>query len=601
MTPSDRYQQRSSQFDAERVRVLGAARRTSHFRLLSFVIFVILIAVAEDRQSLALAGVALVFLAAFIGLVVRHARQRAAEARLAVMLQLNRHGLLRLDRDWAALPARPARSELRNHAYGEDLDLFGRAALAQLLGETNTPSGRSTLERWLLAAADIPTVQRRQAAVRELAAHIDWRDTLSWCARETADVQPEDLESFVRWAEGPTWLSERRGLRVLGWVLPLVTWTLLLLDIRFATTQAWLASVLLTFVVSVRLLPRVHRIFASAFRREAAFAHYGALLRATLEPTFNSELLVELQGRLGATGESAAHALQQLERIMQLADLRFSSLHQPIQWLTLSDIHVLHALERWQSKHGSRVRTWLATLGELEALAALAALAHDHPDWAFPEILEHSDRLSADALGHPLLAEAQRVNNPVAMGPTGHFVFITGSNMSGKSTLLRAIGMNVVLAQAGAPVCARSFQLPRVELHTAIRVQDSLARGVSYFLAELERLKSIVDAAARPQEDRVVLYLLDEVLHGTNSAERRIAARKVIARLVELGAWGAVTSHDLELVRGGELDGRALSVHFREHFRNVDGQVRMEFDYVLRPGLASTTNALHLLELVGLS
>jgi hypothetical protein len=601
VTPRARYQQRIEQYDAERVRVERDARRISHVRLFVFLVFVVLVVLAEEGRSLALTGAALAALAAFIVLVVRHARLRAQAARLEVMVQLNRNGVLRLDRDWAALPARPAASELRDHAYADDLDLFGRAALAQLLGEANSPGGRTTLEAWLLEAAEPATVARRQAAVRELAEPIDWRDNVAWRARKTTDARPDDLEAFLRWAEGSLWLKDRPWLRVLGWVLPLATWSLILLDTRFATTRMWIASVMVTIVLSLRLAPRVHRIFSSAFRREGVFSHYGELLAATSEPAFKSELLVELQARLTATGENAAQAVHQLERIMHLADLRVSSFHQLIQWFTLSDIHVLHALERWQSKHGKQVRTWLVTLGELEALAALATLAHDHPEWAFPEIRDGIDRLSADALGHPLLPEAQRVDNAVTIGPAGSFLFVTGSNMSGKSTLLRALGTNIVLAQAGAPVCARSFQLPRVALHTAIRLQDSLARGVSYFLAELERLKSIVDAAGQVRNDRVVVYLLDEVLHGTNSAERRIAARKVIARLVELRALGAVTSHDLELARGEELDGTAQAVHFREHFRNVDGQLRMEFDYLLRPGLASTTNALQLLELVGLS
>jgi DNA mismatch repair ATPase MutS len=209
--------------------------------------------------------------------------------------------------------------------------------------------------------------------------------------------------------------------------------------------------------------------------------------------------------------------------------------------------------------------------------------------------------LRAVDLGHPLLSDAERVGNDVAVGPPGTFLLVTGSNMSGKSTLLRSLGVNVVLAQAGGPVAARSLSLPPVTLGTSILVEDSLASGVSFFLAELQRIRSIVDQAETArQEGRTLLYLLDEILRGTNSAERQIAVREILLRLLAAGAIGAISTHDLALADLPELAQVAHTVHFRESFEDREGETAMTFDYRLREGVAPTTNALKLLAMVGL-
>jgi len=267
------------------------------------------------------------------------------------------------------------------------------------------------------------------------------------------------------------------------------------------------------------------------------------------------------------------------------------------------DFHVLYALERWQRNTGGQARRWLDALGEAEALAALAALAHDNPDWTFPEIATGTTPIvEATSLGHPLISSAARVTNDVRIGPPGSFLLVTGSNMSGKSTLLRAIGCNVVLAQAGGPVCATAMRLTPVSIHTAIRVSDSLEKGVSYFMAELQRLKQVVEAARAEREagERTLLYLLDEILHGTNTAERQVAAQRIISHLLEQGAIGAVTTHDLALAADPALVEASHPVHFTEFFERTNGRPIMTFDYHLRPGVATTTNALKLMEVVGL-
>jgi DNA mismatch repair ATPase MutS len=282
-------------------------------------------------------------------------------------------------------------------------------------------------------------------------------------------------------------------------------------------------------------------------------------------------------------------------------------IHFPLQALTLWDFHLYFALERWRGRHGRHVRGWLDALGSIDALATLSMVRADQPEWIIPRVDRAAGALKAAALGHPLLADDRRIVNDVEVGPAGTLLLITGSNMSGKSTLLRAIGLNSVLAQAGAPVCATAFEMPAADLQTSIRVQDSLELGLSYFMAALARLKQIVDAAHRPASGRdergaapgrLLLYLLDEVLQGTNSIERAIAVRAVVRHLLEARAIGVMTTHDLGLADEEPLASSARLAHFTEQV-HPDGT--MTFDYRLRPGIATSTNALRLMQLMGIT
>jgi DNA mismatch repair ATPase MutS len=278
-------------------------------------------------------------------------------------------------------------------------------------------------------------------------------------------------------------------------------------------------------------------------------------------------------------------------------------LYLPLQSLTLWDFHILHALAQWQRTTGHRIRKWMSILGEFEALCCLAGLHHDHPDWCFPQVRRTDvPQLQASQIGHPLLNPDKCVRNDILISPPGHMLLVTGSNMSGKSTLLRAVGVNVVLAQAGGPVCARTMSLPPLLLGTSFRIRDSLADGVSYFMAELNQLKRIVDLADSCLHDNhwTLLYLLDEILLGTNINERQEAVKLVLQHLISKRAIGALATHDLSLADADELSGKTDVVHFRETFTEAEGELHMTFDYILKSGLAHTQNALKLLRLAGL-
>ena len=353
---------------------------------------------------------------------------------------------------------------------------------------------------------------------------------------------------------------------------------------------------------------RIYDVLDRVASRSHDIQQYRPLLEtiAALPPAI--PMFAQLHAHMGASPHEPLRRLASLMRLVRFANLRrdglFGLLYYVSQLFLLTDFHVLAWMERWQRQHGSAVRRWLEVVGRVEAISSLATLAHDNPHWCLPVVEDRPDTtIVTRQLGHPLLPDAARVPNDVEIGPAGTFVLVTGSNMSGKSTLLRAVGMNVALAQAGGPVCASEFRLPPVELATSMRTRDSLADGVSFFLAELRRLKQIVDQSriAQRQNSRPLLYLLDEVLQGTNSAERHIAVLRVIGHLVAHGSIGMISTHDLELARSPELTTACRTVHFHETITSRDdGEEQMTFDYLLRSGLAPTTNALKLLKFVGL-
>jgi hypothetical protein len=601
------YVDRRDRFRAEAAELAARSARLANVRLLLFLGMVASAGWAywaEPPLAYVLWAVAAVLLIGFSVLVRRYRRVERRRRHLTGLADLADEALLRIARDWKALPLRHDDHAAPIHPYAGDLDLLGRGSLLHLLEAVGTRVGADALKQWLLAPVEPVVVRERQAAVAELAPLAEWREELIWRGRATGTPSP-DPEPFLIWAEDAPFLADRQALLWGARISPPLFWVLLLAQVGgIISWPLWLLPVAVNLLLgwqlaglAVRCLERV-RYLAGAFRA------YADALEHLTGATFSAPALRGLQDVLRSDGQPAPAAIRRLDRLVRLAQPASSMVYPVIELTTLWNVHVLSLLEGWQAQHGAQTRSWLAALGEAEALAALARLLHDNPDWALPELNPMSTALDARALGHPLLPAASRVTNDLTLGPPGTFLLVTGSNMSGKSTLLRSAGVNVVLAQAGGPVCAASLRLPPLEVWTAMRVADSLERGVSFFMAELERLKQVVDAAraAGPQPGVPrVLYLLDEILQGTNTAERQIAARRVIRLLLKCRAIGAVSTHDLTLADAPDLASAALAIHLTETVDDGAESARMSFDYQVRPGIARSTNALRLLDLVGLT
>jgi len=600
------YDERAAGYAAERDVELRRSARISTLRLMTFLPGAVCILWILSRgASLPLGILAAVLMGTFLGLVVWHARVEERAAWFDALRLVNARAAARVRRDWNGLPVGdpPAGVDLTHHPYALDLDLFGRASLAQWLGPAATPAGSSLLSGWLLNAADPLEIRSRQDAVAALAPALAWREQLSAHGVLASGATSAEFDRFFGWAEGPGLFGGREAVwRAAIVALTLSIWVLFALQIAGILDAAlWPIPVIVGIAVSFAAAKRVHGAFDRAGAGQRALTRYASLFEQAVSSPEGASRLRELRDAMSADGHSAHGCMRQLSRILSFAELRSGAaiLHFPIQALTLWDFHVAFALDRWRRRAGRRARAWIQALGELDALSAIAAISFDNPSWCRPEIAE-SPLVAAQELAHPLLPSDRRVANDVEIGPPGTVLVITGSNMSGKSTLLRAVGLNVVLAQAGAVACARALRLPPSELQASIRVQDSLELGLSYFMAALARLKGIVDAAERPSGGggRVLMYLLDEVLQGTNSAERSIAVRGIVRHLLEAGAIGAMTTHDLAVASAPPLDRAARLVHFTE---SVDERGAMTFDYRLRPGLATSRNALRLMQLIGIT
>ena len=595
------YAARAAEHGARRDAELRTSVRLSRLRLATFLPAAgcLTWALARGPTPSPLIAGGLLFVL-FGVLVVWHSRIDERAAWFDALRVANDRAQARIERRWDDLPVAdpPPAIDLTHHPYALDLDVFGRASLFQWLGPAATPSGSARLAEWLLSAAAPDDVRARQAAVEELAGMETWREQLSAHGVLAGDARQVEIDAFLQWAEGPPVLASR-FLRIVVVGLTAAILSLFTLFMAGTTDAAlWLIPLVAGVVLSFAMGKTIYSAFNRAGAGQHALARYAALFEHVTSSQFDAPRLEELLQALSSGGHAAPACMRRLNRILGFAELRTGAalLHFPIQALTLWDFHVIFALERWRQATGSRVRAWMASVGELDALSALGSARHDNPDWCMPEV-NPEPLFVAKGLGHPLLRDDRRVSNDVDVGPPGTLLLVTGSNMSGKSTLLRAIGLNAVLAQAGGCACAAGLRLPPVDLQTSIRVQDSLELGLSYFMAALARLKAVVDAAEQPRRGRVLLYLLDEILQGTNSAERSIAVRAVARHLLDSGAIGAMTTHDLTVAGEEPLSAAARLVHFTE---TVDDQGRMQFDYRLRDGLATSRNALRLMKLIGI-
>jgi hypothetical protein len=575
-------------------------------------------------------------IAVFAVLVVIHDQLLRKLERRRRAQRFFERALARLDGKWAGTGEPGDRYLDPAHPYARDLDLFGAGSLFELLSTARTHIGEDTLARWLLAPAGPATVRARQEAVSELRPRVDLREDLAVMAEESRTAV--DPVSLAAWGEAPGLLGRGRlhaavrALTALGVVgaAAIITYVLSLLGaVRLSEPVSILLRDVFLVVLAVNgtFLYRVHKRTEAVVRAVEEAADELKLLSEVLvrleRESFQSPLLAALRASLDTEGEPPSKRIGRLNRLMELLDSRDHVLVRLAEPFLLWTTHLAFAVEAWRRHSGPVVRRWLAATGEMEALCSLASHAFEHPDDPFPEFaqplsdvrgseseprtsesgsVEEGALLEAEAIGHPLIERSRVVRNDVRMGgaaPAGPRVLVvSGSNMSGKSTLLRTLGVNVVLAQAGAPVRARRLRMSPLAVGASIRVTDSLQGGVSRFYAEILRLRQILDATAQPgPKGAPVLFLIDEFLHGTNSHDRLIGAQALVRGLVERGAIGLVTTHDLALADiAVTLGERAANVHFEDHIENG----RMVFDYALRPGVVRKSNAIELMRSVGL-
>lgn len=533
-----------------------------------------------------------VLLLAFIGSLVWHRRVGAIRADLMARVTIRAEAIARLNRDWRNLPDPVVADIPSDHPYARDLDLVGHGSLLHLIDTTQTPAGRSSLLGWLSARSTDGEIVARQRAARGLAEAADWREDLA-AAGMRAGRQAAEATELLNWLESAA--RQRLGFRhLLAMALAAGTIVTIALYALGVASFAWISPFVLANAVLTFAAPGAGEL-ATINSNQRTLSQYRAVLPIAEAIPGDAPEAVRLRAALKTGHGSASRQLQALDRALALVIPAGTILWFPLQVAVNWDVLVDARLRRLATSIGPHLRRWIAVVGEIEALAAFGNAAALNPDWSWPTVSADVDALRAIALGHPLIPVIRRVPNDITVGPPGTVLIVTGSNMAGKSTLLRAVGLNAVLAQAGGPVCAGSLIVPNYPVWSSVRIQDSLEQGISLYMAELLRLKQVVDAARREP----ILFLLDEILHGTNTTERRIAARSVIRQLIDARSIGAVSTHDLELV-DAQLADAAVCVHLVDQIIDGPAGPEMVFDYTVRPGLAPSSNALKLLELVGL-
>jgi len=583
---------------ARRAAVAGLERRDARIALVRLGMFAALVALGVAAFGLRRIHPAWMALpaAGFLGLVLLHDRTLRALARVRRAVAFHESGLARLDERWAGTGDAGDRYGSDDHLYAKDLDLFGKGSLFELLCTARTRPGADVLAAWLLAPAAAAEVRARQRAVMELAPRLDLREEMAVLGEDVrAEIHPERLAG---WAEAPRSLPAW----LLGPALALAAATVAALALWLAEAlhpAAFALGVTAEWALVRALRGRVQQVLGGVERPGAELELLSQLLARLEREPFQDERLRALRAALGEGREAASARIGALGRIVERAAWADNQLFAPVAFLLLWRLQAGLAVERWRSAHGRSIRAWLAAVAEMEALSSLAAHAFLHPRDSFPEVEEGQAPGGAtpvyegEALGHPLLPADRCVPNDVRLGPGARLLVVSGSNMSGKSTLLRTVGVNAVLALAGAPVRARRLRLRPLQPGATLRIQDSLTEGRSRFWAEITRLRALMDIAAR---ERPVLFLLDELLAGTNSRDRRTGAEALLRALLARGAVGLVTTHDLALSEIATSLGDAGNTHFEDEVRGD----QVIFDYRLRPGVVTHSNALALMRAVGL-
>ncbi|MEY4582296.1 MAG: hypothetical protein RL701_6999, partial [Pseudomonadota bacterium] len=483
----------------------------------------------------------------------------------------------------------------RDHAYAWDIDLVGQGSLFQRIDVTHTREGERTLVEWLASGADVETARARQVAVLELRDLLELRRELE-AAVPDPNGEKLDATRVHALVHAPLLYANRAWLRPVSWVLPIITLSALLLSsLDLVPKGAWVLPTIVQALVLIRLGQNVRNLFDVVAAKAPALEAYKEMLVLLEDAKFQSPRLRALQARLKIAGGAPSVQLARLAFWVGLAELRENFLfHVVINSLTLWDLHVAYGIERFVRDVGAHTGEWFAVLAEVEALASLATLAELDPGAIMPELADGQAPFEAKGLLHPLLPALTRVPNELMLRGPGTALVVTGSNMAGKSTLLRAVGQNIALALAGGPVTAEHMRVPQVRLRASMRANDSLEAGSSYFHAELQKLKHVIQHA---EDAPPVFFLLDELLRGTNARARHVGAKAVLLHLLQRHGTGLCATHDVELAALGNDDAQHIQ---NVHFTDVMVQGEMLFDYHLRPGIVRTSNALRLLALAGI-
>ena len=562
-------------------------------RLLIVVAALVAVWIARGAGWVVLMGIVAVCAVPFVALMVYHNRLSARKDFATELMRLNEAERRALDYDFSAFDGGGAYADAA-HPFALDLDVFGEQSLFRSLNRTVTSAGQSLLAQWFMRPlTERAAVLRRREAIRELADRPDFRQpfyaTGIASKGQRAGASDDWMKAMPRFADRAVW-------RVLKVLVPAL-WIVVAVGYAVGAFPAWTAGGMLAVSFGVANLPagHIHALCKSADRMEGVLRSYAALIARVEAETLRAESLVALRRRfVPAEGVSASQAIRGLSRLIGALDQRYSMAGLLLNLFLLRDVWLAARVERWMVRHAVHAADWFGALPEVDALCSLGGFAFNHPDYPYPDLTDAYFCMDGRGLGHPLIHRDRCVRNDLHIARPPHFVVITGANMAGKSTYLRTVGVNFLLACMGLPVCAEQLTVSPAPLFTSLRTADSLAAGESYFFAELKRLKRIID---RLQSGEQLFIILDEILKGTNSEDKRKGSLALMKQLVGRGACGIIATHDLQL--------GALADEFPEAVENGCFEADMTpdtltFSYRLRPGVAQNMNACFLMKRMGI-
>ena len=590
LTPLEEYQQRQQFFENHRKRYEQYDTHCANIRLVLFLsgVFLGFLGLRNNNISLYWTLIPAVL---FFVLVIVHDRVLRQKKRYSLLSNYYMKGLKRLHEEWAGQGESGKNVEPEEHPAAHDLDVFGKGSLFERLCTARTVTGQQTLADWLCTPVDAETIRQRQEAVRELAPLLELRENLALLGTNIKKgVHPKLLHQWrKRPGDIPT-KKTRLAIHLLS------ASNLLTLILGIAT--GFLAPFILSLLCGVLLLAATHKKNMAVLKELDEPMREINLLLGLIQQLenrpFKTPLLQQWQQALRSEEQSAASAIAHLDRLYRLAELPRNQLFMPVALVLLWPLRFRCHLEAWRATWGPALASWLEAAGNLEALCAVAGYAFENPKATYPEILEGGPLLNAIQLGHPLLPQKTCMCNDISLNQKCPAWIVSGSNMSGKSTFLRTIGISLILARTGAPVRAQQLQTTPMAIAATLRIHDSIQRGASRFFAEITRLKTAMDIADGPFP---LLFLCDEILHGTNSHDRAIGAEAIVRAFIQKNALGLITTHDLSITQFAQaLHPKVRNVHFADHF----DKGTLDFDYTLHDGVVEHSNALNLMRSVGL-
>jgi hypothetical protein len=582
----------------------------SVIRLVAFIGSIAIVAILVRERAGALVSIAIPLCIFGYGLVLnRYNRVDYTRKHTVFLKELNEEELVRLNNKLSGFPTGQAYANPA-HSHVSDLDIFGPHSLFQLLNRTTTESGHIRLAEWLSEPASAKDViLERQRAIKELTGKVDWRQDFQASGMHFRNPK-SDYNRLLAWIEKPAYLLPRRSAYLVAGILLSASAILAAVysmvhafspDYSYYTI--FLNIILLINHFTLRSLrPVSEEIINSTYQNIQILAGFQSLITKIESSKFDSPMLERLQSTFRQTSYSAAGEFSKLKKILDVFKLRGTrkgkSMERNLFYgifniFFLLDIYWIILVERWRVRNKDYVRSWASSVSEFEVLNSIAGFSYSNPGYAFPEIKEEDYIIRFEMLGHPLINAASRVSNDFSLVGRGRIVMITGSNMAGKSTFLRAVGVNLVLALMGAPCCARSAQVSNMKLFTSMRTQDNLEEGISSFYAELKRVEQLLKLL---ESGEAVFFLLDEMFKGTNSQDRHKGGISLIKQLSELNAFGLISTHDLELAK--RLGNHMINANYS--FNSEIHGDEMTFNYQLTEGICQDFNASELMKRSGI-